>query len=179
MKIDSLNDTRETAVTLGATQQIIKYTSYSESDAMYINTNGLPLQSCECEIYLRASIRNEVYNSTSYTRSSMQNSYTVMYLSEDICQFKEIIYFLTIRHQNFGEITKAIITPFDTSTAVSGTTFESVQKYINSKLKLITRNRCTKISVDVSNIICKCISIKIGEDEYLALFANNYCEIAN
>ena len=174
--IVSLIDTKETAVTLSAAQQ---YTSQAELEAMHININGLTLQSCECEIYLRVSFRNEVYHSTSYTRASMQNSYTMMYHSEDSCQFGEINYFLTIRHQTFGEIINAIITPFDTSTAVSGGTFEFVQKHINSKLKLILRDQSTKISVDVSHIICKCISIKIGEDEYLAHFANNFCDIVN
>ena len=92
--IDSLIDTRETAVTLGAAQQFTKYTSQAELEAMHINPNGLTLQSCECEIYLRVSFRNEVFHSSSYTRSSMQNSYTVMYHSEDSCQFGEINYFL-------------------------------------------------------------------------------------
>ena len=177
--IDSLIDTRETAVTLGSAQQFTKYTSQAELEAMHINTNGHTLQSCEFEIYFRVSFRNEVYHSTSYTRSSVQNSYTVMYQSEDSCQFGEINYFLTLRHQAFGEIISAIITPFDTSTAVSGGRFDSVQKYINSKLKLILRHQSTKINVHVSHIICKCISMKIGEDEYLALFANNYCDIVN
>ena len=76
--IYSLIDTRETAVTLGDAQQFTKYTSQAELEDMHINTNGFPLQSCECELYLRVSFRNEVYHSTSYTRSSMQISYTVM-----------------------------------------------------------------------------------------------------
>ena len=63
----SLIDTKETAVTLGAAQQ---YTSQAELEAMHININGLSLQSCECEIYLRVSFRNEVYHSTSYTKAS-------------------------------------------------------------------------------------------------------------
>lgn len=141
------------------------------------------LQSCQCKVYLRALIRDEIYHCVNYLRASKQNSYTVMYNTQHAnTNYGEIQYFVAIQWKETEQVICAVIKPLLISALEPKfSTFDSVQKYVTERIvhidsELSSTSTSKTIIVD---IVCKCIEIKLGSNVYVARFPNTVYGILN
>lgn len=130
---------------------------------------GTNVQSNDCEVFFRASVRNEIFNSVAYTRTSKQNSYTVVYNQNT--GIGEIEYYVSFKH---SETILAVITPFHMMTSPVVSSFACIQDYISMRLGVVDQlNRGSKIVLSAMEICCKCVAMRIGSKLYVSRLANH------
>lgn len=130
---------------------------------------GTNVQSHDCEVFFRASVRNEIFTSVAYKRSTKQNSYTVAYNQNT--GIGEIEYYVSFKHY---ETILAVITPFCMMTPPVVSSFACIQEYTSTRLGVVDQlNRGNKIVVSAMEISCKCVAMRIGSKLYVCRLANH------
>lgn len=130
---------------------------------------GTSVRSHDCEVFFRASVRNEIFNSVAYTRTKKQNSYTVAYNQNT--GIGEIEYYVSFKH---SETILAVITPFHMMTPPTVSSFACIQEYISTRLGVLDQlNRGSKIIISAKDIYCKCVTMRIGSKLYACRLANH------
>lgn len=121
--------------------------------------------------YSRARIQNDIYHSTSYVRAKKMNNYTVCYVHNDEVEVGEVICYIKIESH---KIIVAVIIPFEQKSSFSFTEDRDLNSYLQQRIVPVESSvGGNTLYINASDIISKCISIKMNEDFFMAKFPNN------